>query len=76
MPSTLPWWKALAHLLDKETGWPIKLAAAFALVYTVMPLDLVPDVLPVLGWIDDALVLLGTALYVIRTVRRMLASRS
>ena len=29
-----------------------------ALIYTVSPVDLVPDVLPVLGWFEDALFLL------------------
>ena len=28
-----------------------------ALIYTVSPVDLVPDVLPVLGWFEDALLL-------------------
>lgn len=27
-----------------------------AIVYTLMPVDLIPDFIPVLGWIDDGLV--------------------
>lgn len=29
-----------------------------AIVYTVSPVDLVPDVLPVVGWFEDALLLI------------------
>lgn len=29
-----------------------------AVIYTVSPVDLVPDVLPILGWFEDALFLL------------------
>jgi uncharacterized membrane protein YkvA (DUF1232 family) len=37
--------------------WATVAALAFALLYVVNPFDLVPDVLPVLGWLDDAAVL-------------------
>lgn len=33
------------------------LAVVFSAVYFVSPVDLIPDVLPILGWIDDGLVL-------------------
>lgn len=31
-----------------------------SLAYILLPTDLLPDFMPLLGWIDDALVLLGT----------------
>ncbi|HOU89800.1 MAG TPA: DUF1232 domain-containing protein [Polyangiaceae bacterium] len=34
-----------------------KVLAAFGLVYALVPLDLVPDLVPTLGWLDDAGVL-------------------
>jgi uncharacterized membrane protein YkvA (DUF1232 family) len=37
--------------------WASVAALAFALLYLVNPFDLVPDVIPVLGWLDDAAVL-------------------
>ncbi len=33
-----------------------KVALAAALVYLLSPLDLLPDFMPVLGWIDDVLI--------------------
>lgn len=29
-----------------------------ALIYTVSPVDLVPDVIPIVGWVEDALLLI------------------
>ncbi len=31
--------------------------AVLAVVYAVSPIDLLPDVIPIIGWIDDGLVL-------------------
>jgi uncharacterized membrane protein YkvA (DUF1232 family) len=46
---------------DRATPVQVKAALLAALAYFVMPVDLVPDVLPVLGYADDAAVL-ATAL--------------
>lgn len=35
--------------------------SAFQLLYLVSPIDLIPDVLPVVGWVDDLLGILGAA---------------
>lgn len=29
------------------------MAVAGALLYTVSPIDLVPDIIPIIGWLDD-----------------------
>jgi len=43
-------WLALRHPL--APGW-LKLATAGIVVYVLSPVDLVPDVIPILGWFDD-----------------------
>jgi uncharacterized membrane protein YkvA (DUF1232 family) len=42
---------------DKETPRHVQAALAGAIAYFVLPFDLIPDMLPVLGFTDDAAVL-------------------
>ena len=42
---------------DRETPLQVKAALVGALAYFILPYDLVPDVLPALGFADDAAVL-------------------
>lgn len=42
---------------NPATPLSAKLAAVLLALYVISPVDLVPDWLPVLGWIDDAAVL-------------------
>ena len=44
-------------LRDPETPKYVKLLIAAALGYLITPVDLLPDTLPVLGWVDDVAVL-------------------
>lgn len=43
-------------ILDRRTGWPAKAAAAAVLIYLLNPFDLAWDIVPVLGWLDDAVI--------------------
>ncbi|MDP2779228.1 YkvA family protein [Devosia sp.] len=36
-----------------ETPFYLKAATAFTAFYLLNPFDLIPDVIPVLGWVDD-----------------------
>ena len=45
---------------DSATPLPVKAALFGALAYFVLPFDFVPDLLPFLGFADDAAVLLTT----------------
>ena len=42
---------------DRDTPMQVKVALVGALAYFIMPSDLVPDMLPALGFADDAAVL-------------------
>jgi uncharacterized membrane protein YkvA (DUF1232 family) len=39
--------------LDPRVAPAAKLLAVFALIYVIFPVDLLWDVVPILGWIDD-----------------------
>lgn len=55
-------WFALRH---PATPWWIKLLIVFVVGYALSPIDLIPDFIPVLGLIDDLIllpVLIGLAL--------------
>lgn len=43
--------------LDRETPLQSKLLPVFALIYTISPLDFLPDVFPILGQFDDVTIL-------------------
>jgi uncharacterized membrane protein YkvA (DUF1232 family) len=48
---------------DPRTPWPAKVVAACVVAYAFSPLDLIPDFVPVLGLLDDLVLLpLGIAL--------------
>lgn len=55
-------WKLLRH---PQTPWLPKAVALFVLAYALSPIDLIPDFIPVLGLLDELiLVPLGIALAV------------
>jgi uncharacterized membrane protein YkvA (DUF1232 family) len=41
----------------RNTPWYAKAIAIFAIVYAISPIDLIPDVIPVIGYLDDLLIL-------------------
>lgn len=48
---------------DPRTPWYAKLLASAVVAYAVSPIDLIPDFIPVLGYLDDLILLpLGIAL--------------
>ena len=49
-------------LRDPRTPWYAKALAAVVVAYAVSPIDLIPDFIPVLGYIDD-LVLVPAGIY-------------
>lgn len=49
-------WFAYRHL---DTPWLVKALCVFVVAYALSPIDLIPDFIPVLGYVDDALLLPG-----------------
>jgi uncharacterized membrane protein YkvA (DUF1232 family) len=54
---------------DRDTPFQVKAALLGALAYFVLPFDVIPDMLPVLGFADDAAVL-ATALRLVASHMR------
>ncbi|MFT3983036.1 MAG: YkvA family protein [Lachnospiraceae bacterium] len=44
-------------LKKNETPWYAKVLAGITIVYVLSPVDLVPDFIPVLGYLDDVVIL-------------------
>lgn len=42
---------------DPRTPWHAKLVIAIVVAYALSPIDLIPDFIPVLGYLDDLLLL-------------------
>ena len=61
--------------MEKETRtrklkpWEWILIVA-AIIYTASPIDFIPDVIPIIGWLDDLAVLVATGYYIIKKMRR------
>ena len=86
MPSTSPikrWAKQLKqHTLtvyfaarDPRTPFTVRLLALLVVAYALSPIDLIPDFIPVIGYLDDLLLLpLGIALVVRLTPPEVMAA--
>lgn len=44
-------------LVDKRTPWYVKVLCFFSLSYAFSPLDIIPDFIPVLGYLDDLFII-------------------
>ena len=68
IPDCLVLFKRL--LRDERVPRRAKVAVALLIAYLVMPFDLVPDFIPLVGQLDDALIVLLAFGYVARTAGR------
>jgi len=60
---------AWRFFFDPHASLALKLLFLLSAVYVLTPADLVPDVLPVVGWLDDLGVAAIAAAFLLRTIR-------
>lgn len=53
----------LSQAARAKRPWVAMVALFLAIIYGILPLDAIPDVIPIIGFGDDALVILGSLLY-------------
>ena len=63
-------------LKDKETPWYAKLLAAVTVGYALSPIDLIPDFIPVLGYLDDIVVLPALVALTVKLIPENIWERS
>ena len=63
------------YFRDSQVSLAKKSLAFLAAIYAVMPIDAIPDVLPVVGWLDDVGVIAAVAAFVWRDVKKHAAAQ-
>ena len=66
---------SLRFLIDPKSGILAKLFLVFAIIYVIMPFDLIPDVIVVVGWLDDLAVVLGATTTLLMAMKTYRAKR-
>ena len=57
-------------MTDRRVPLRLKVIIPAAIVYLLSPFDLVPDIIPVSGWIDDILVIVLSLIFFLASVPR------
>ena len=63
-------------LRDKETPLIAKILAGLTVAYALSPIDLVPDFIPVLGYLDDILILPALVALTVKCIPEPIWQRS
>lgn len=58
----------LIALRKEKTPWYAKVIAGLAVVYALSPLDLIPDFIPVFGYLDDLIILSALVFLAVRLI--------
>lgn len=75
-----PQWSIVESLIrmmmDPKAAWWAKGLAVGGILYVVSPVDFIPDVLPVIGFADDAMAVIGLLMALFAAARRYGSDRS
>lgn len=63
-------------LADPRTPKSAKLLLGMAIFYALLPFDLVPDFLPVIGYLDDLIIVGGLAMLAMRLIPKELVKEN
>lgn len=63
-------------LRKKETPWYAKLLAGITVGYALSPIDLIPDFIPIIGYLDDLIILPLLILLSIRMIPKTILEQS
>jgi uncharacterized membrane protein YkvA (DUF1232 family) len=66
----------LRFFLNPAAGFWAKLLFLAAIVYVILPFDFIPDVVVVVGWIDDLVAVLGATTALLIALNRYKAQRA
>lgn len=64
-----------AYMTDRSIGFHKKGGVLLGLFYVIWPLDAIPDVIPVLGWLDDLGVLSLLSFFMMRELGQYIERR-
>ena len=62
-------------LKSRETPLPAKIFAALTVAYALSPIDLIPDFIPLLGYLDDLIILPALAALTLRLIPKEILAR-
>lgn len=68
-------WALFLAFKDPETPWKAKAIIIFAIAYATSPIDLIPDFIPVLGQLDDLIILPALIALALRLIPPQVAAR-
>ncbi|MCE1196047.1 DUF1232 domain-containing protein [bacterium] len=68
-------WALFLAFKDPGTPWKAKAIIIFAIAYATSPIDLIPDFIPVLGQLDDLIILPALIALALRLIPPQVAAR-
>lgn len=63
-------------LKDEETPSSAKIIAAITVAYALSPIDLIPDFVPILGYLDDVILLPALVALTVRLIPKEIMERN